>query len=215
MEKSEEFLNIDTKKSKYFGADKINTAFNFAFAAHDGQTRKLGNLPYIVHPIECGLIAMSLLDDYGINDENVTDLICAAVLHDTIEDTDATEEDIELIFGTNVKKLVAADTEDKMTDLSPEASWRMRKEASLTHLRDHADRNGKLLWMCDKLSNMRSMFNAYVKLGDELFDHFHQKDKKEQKWYYDTIEEYLKELSDTGAYQEFILLKNYIFKDVD
>ena len=216
MDNSKELLKV-SKKSRYKGIDRFKTALNFAFAAHDGQKRKLSNLPYIVHPMECGLIAMSLIDDlytYDENNEDYMDVICASILHDTIEDTDATEDEIEIIFGTNVLNYVNDDTEDKMLEMNPEDSWRMRKENSLRHLRDHATREGKILWMCDKLSNTRSMFNAYVKHGDKMWEYFNQKDKKEQKWYYDSIEEYLKDLSDTGAYQEFVLLKNYIFREV-
>lgn len=196
---------MSTTPTTVFDTDLMEKAINFAFVVHSGQTRKLDNLPYTVHPTECALIAMNLTAD--------VETICAAVLHDTVEDTDASIEQIEKIFGKRVAELVGGDTEDKLEHMSPSDSWKIRKEQSLKHLKNTKDIDVKIIWMADKLSNMRSMFNTYTKIGDDIWNHFNMKDKSMHKWYYDTIEEYLSDFKDTGPYEEYVLLKNTIFKE--
>lgn len=185
--------------------DKLNKAIKFATDAHDGQTRKLRTTPYILHPLEAASIAATLTED--------EDIMCAAVLHDTVEDTSVTMEDIKREFGDRVAQLVAMETENKRKHLSPECTWKIRKEESLQHLKESNDKAVKLLWLSDKLSNMRSIFDSYVKVGDELFNEFHEKDKKQHEWYYSTIAELLRPyFENTGAFKEYSELVNYVFK---
>ena len=80
-------------------------AVEFATAAHAGQMRKLSNQPYILHPLQVA----ETLEKAGFCEE----LVVAGLLHDTVEDTDTTLEQIEREFGTKVSSLVAAHTEDK------------------------------------------------------------------------------------------------------
>ena len=83
----------------------IDQAIRFAALAHKGMVRKGNNQPYIFHPLEVlNLVSLMTLDD---------DVLCAAVLHDTVEDTDATIEDIQREFGEHVAALVAYESEDK------------------------------------------------------------------------------------------------------
>ncbi|MGL5074475.1 MAG: HD domain-containing protein, partial [Waterburya sp.] len=78
-------------------ASLICRAFNFAYQLHEGQYRKSGE-PYIAHPIAVA----TLLRDLG--GDSVT--IAAGFLHDVVEDTDVTSEDIEEMFGEQVRQLV-------------------------------------------------------------------------------------------------------------
>ena len=79
------------------GKDKIIEAYQYALKKHDGQYRKSGE-PYIIHPLNVAIILTSVYAD--------SDSIIAALLHDVVEDTDATLEDVEEKFGPVVRKLV-------------------------------------------------------------------------------------------------------------
>ena len=175
---------------------KLDEAIKFAVEAHSGQLRKIKNTPYILHPLEAASIASSLTKD--------EDIICAAVLHDVVEDTDRTIDEIRELFGDRVAELVDSETENKRRYLPPEATWKVRKEETLNHLRETKDIGVKTLWMADKLSNARSFFDAYTKIGDALWQEFNQKDKNEQAWYYREIEKILwPDFKDTLAFMEY------------
>mgnify|MGYP001202379726 CR=1 FL=1 len=82
----------------------INEAIEFAAKAHEGQLRKGTKKPYIVHPIEVSEIVSAMTDD--------EEVICAAVLHDTIEDCRGITKDVlKLRFGDRVAELVAQESE--------------------------------------------------------------------------------------------------------
>ena len=100
--------------------DKVTKAIEFAAKAHDGMMRKKDKTPYILHPLEAAVIVGTMT--------NNQDVISAALLHDVVEDTDITIEEIEENFGTRVRKLVDSETENKRADLPPENTWRIRKE---------------------------------------------------------------------------------------
>ena len=79
--------------------DMLERAFRFADAAHKGVTRKSGE-PYIIHPVEVAIILADLRMD--------GETLCAALLHDTIEDTDVTYQDVATEFNENVAALSTA-----------------------------------------------------------------------------------------------------------
>ena len=79
------------------GKDKIMEAYQYALKKHDGQYRKSGE-PYIIHPLNVAIILTSVYAD--------SDSIIAALLHDVVEDTDATLDEVEEMFGPVVRKLV-------------------------------------------------------------------------------------------------------------
>ena len=87
----------------------LDDAINFATKAHAGVCRKGKTRPYILHPLEAMNIASTLTED--------EEVLAAAVLHDTVEDTDVTKADIRAAFGSRVADLVAAESEDKREDL--------------------------------------------------------------------------------------------------
>lgn len=157
---------------------QVEKALIFATKAHAGQYRKGTDRPYILHPIETMAIAMAFSED--------EDVLAAAVLHDTVEDTSVTLKRIEREFGSRVAELVASVTEDKKRNLPPEATWRARKFEMLFRLKK-ADRYTKIIWFADCLSNMREIKKDYDSYGDDIWDRFNQQNKDMHGWYYREI----------------------------
>ena len=86
-------------------ASVFEQAIAFATKAHAGAKRKGTGIPYIVHPIEAAAIASSMTTD--------EELLAAAVLHDVLEDTETTPEELRDLFGERILRLVQNETEDK------------------------------------------------------------------------------------------------------
>lgn len=174
----------------------FDEALIFACQKHSGQRRKLSDAPYFLHPMEVAAIVGTMSDSQ--------ELLSAAVLHDTVEDTDATLDEIREKFGKRVSLLVMTETEDKRADLPPEATWRDRKEETLIILENTKDIDVKKLWLGDKLSNIRSFCREYKKAGASFWQRFNQKDPAMQEWYYRRVAAALSDLSEYDAYEEFI-----------
>ena len=139
--------------------------------------------------------------------------MAAAMMHDIVEDTPVTIDEIRANFGSRVADLVGAETENKRTTASPSETWRLRKEESLEVLRQTKDPGVKMMWLGDKLSNMRSFYRLYLEEGDGLWEHFNMKNVDQQKWYYQTIREYLSELKETPAWKELDTLIRFVFHE--
>ena len=183
---------------------KLDDAIKFATDAHSGQKRKLTYSPYILHPLEAAAIAATLTSD--------EDVICAVVLHDTVEDTEVKITEIREKFGDRVAELVAEETENKRRDLLPEVTWQIRKEETIQRLMDTKDKDVKILWLADKLSNVRSICGAYLEIGDAVWENFNQKDKNLQKWYYKSVAKALEpDFKNTQAFKEYENILNFIF----
>ena len=176
----------------------------FAIEKHSGYTRKNSETPYIVHPFEVSAIASTMTDDMEV--------LSAAILHDTVEDTNTTIEEIENNFGKRVAVLVSSETENKREWMSPEESWRIRKEESLELLKSSSDIGVKIVWLSDKLANLRAFYRLWKEKGEDAFDIFHQKDPSQQAWYYKSIVDILVELKDTCAWCELNNLVNLVFE---
>lgn len=185
---------------------RLDDAIEFATKKHTEQTRKRENTPYILHPLEVAAVAAELTKD--------EDILIAAVLHDTVEDTDTSIDEVRERFGDRVAELVESETENKREDLPPEETWEIRKKESLEHLKNSTDPAVKILWLADKVSNIRTLYRLYQKEGDALWNHFNMKDVKKQAWYYRTISELLSDLDDTLPYQEYKQIVDYIFRNV-
>ena len=183
--------------------DVFEKALAFALKAHEGQIRKREDIPFILHPCEAAAIAATLTTD--------REILAAVLLHDTVEDTGTTIDDVRGALGDRVAALVAGETENRYEELPRKASWKRRKEESLEHLKTTDDPGVKILWLSDKLSNIRSFYRQYLNEGDAMWEHYHQKDKAQQAWYYCTIAELLSEFADTAAYQEYTALLQIIF----
>ena len=184
--------------------DKVTLAIEFAAKAHDGMCRKKDKTPYILHPLETAVIVGTMTDNQ--------DVISAALLHDVVEDTGITLEEIEEKFGKRVRELVESETEDKRADLPPENTWRIRKEESLEELRNCGDTDVLMLWLGDKLANMRSFYRIWRNEGENMWQSFNQKDAGQQFWYYNTIATLTSPLKDFPAWQEYNELLKIVFE---
>ncbi|MBO7221774.1 MAG: bifunctional (p)ppGpp synthetase/guanosine-3',5'-bis(diphosphate) 3'-pyrophosphohydrolase [Clostridia bacterium] len=182
----------------------VSDAIAFAVKAHDGMRRKKSDAPYILHPMEAAVIVGTMTDSQEV--------IASAILHDVVEDTDTTIEEIEARFGKRVKELVSSETEDKRADLPPEDTWRIRKEESLNALASTDDLDVLKLWLGDKLSNMRSIYRDWKVEGDIMWQRFNQNDTKEQAWYYLSIVKLTERLSHTSAWLEYKTLTEIVFE---
>ncbi|MDO5410587.1 MAG: HD domain-containing protein [Lachnospiraceae bacterium] len=183
--------------------DIVEKALIFAAKAHNGATRKGSTLPYIIHPAECVAIAASLTED--------PEILAAAALHDTVEDTYVTEEMLLQEFGEKVMKLVCADSEDKMKERPAAETWKLRKQATIDALSDASEQE-KIVILSDKLSNLRSIDHDYEILGEALWERFNQKDKKMHEWYYRSVLAGLSSMENTSAYRECLMHIDRIFK---
>lgn len=182
----------------------LEEAIIFATKAHEGQMRKLAGTPYILHPLEVAAIISTITDNL--------ETMAAGVLHDTVEDCDVDPREIKERFGSRVAALVQSETEDKLSSRPASETWLERKEESLIMLNLTPDRDVRILWLGDKLSNMRSFYRSYLKEGDAMWQSLNQKDPKMHAWYYRTIAEYIKdELGDTAAYAEYVDLVEKTF----
>ena len=179
----------------------LDRAITFAVKAHQGMERKGKGFPYIVHPMEAVCIVATMTNDQ--------ELLAAAALHDVIEDTDTTYDDLKKELGERVAMLVEAESDDTPGGSTAE-TWHQRKQDTLDRLRN-ADLDIKIVALGDKLSNMRAIAHDYAVLGDELWNRFTVKDPAEHAWRYHALAEALNDLSDTDAYKEFHTLVNKTF----
>lgn len=180
----------------------LDRAIVFAVRAHAGIERRGKGFPYIVHPMEAVEIVATITPDQ--------ELLAAAVLHDTVEDTDVTIEQIRAEFGDRVAAFVASESEDKDCGVSKEESWHARKQAAIDRLAS-ASLDSKIVALGDKLSNMRAIARDYAVQGDKLWNLFNTKDPKEHEWHYRELANALSDLKDTFAYKEFEQLVNQVF----
>ena len=181
----------------------LSEAIVFATKAHDGMRRKKSDVPYILHPLEAAVIVGTMSDDQHV--------LAAAVLHDVVEDTAVSIEEIEEKFGKRVRELVGSETEDKRSDLPPTETWRIRKEESLAVLKNTEDIGVLMVWLGDKLANMRALYRDFKVEGNAMWQRFNQKDPLQQEWYYRSIAEMTKRLSDTSAWLEYKTLIELVF----
>lgn len=182
----------------------LDKAIIFAVKAHSGIERNGKGFPYIVHPMEAVAIVATITSDQ--------ELLAAAALHDVIEDTSVTRDDIEREFGKRVADIVQSESDIVVDGVSAADSWHARKQAAIDHLAA-ASHDSKVVAMGDKLSNMRAIAHDYVEIGDELWQRFHVTDYKEHEWHYRGLAQSLSELSDTFAYKEFVSLIEQIFSN--
>ena len=181
----------------------VSEAIAFAVKAHDGMRRKKSESPYILHPMEAAVIVGTMTDDQN--------LIAAAALHDVVEDADITIEEIEEKFGPRVRALVASETEDKRADRPPAETWRIRKEESLDVLKNTEDLGVLMVWLGDKLANMRAIYRDFKVEGHAMWQRFNQKDPAAQAWYYRSIVELTERISDHSAWLEYKTLTELVF----
>ncbi len=186
------------KLSKYESENVlIVKAIEFAMKKHGsvknkdgtiGQKRKGSGLPYIVHPMEVWQILR--------NNDCSVEVQIAGLLHDTLEDTNTTPEEIKEKFGKNVLDLLQTESEDKSK------TWKERKQHTIDALGQDSI---EAMQVCcaDKFSNCRAQLYDYKQIGDTLFDRFNKQSTPElQAWYYKSIVKALAPLKEMKMYLE-------------
>ena len=177
----------------------FDKAVKFAVEAHSGTERRCKGYPYIIHPMEAAAIVATMTNDQ--------ELLAAAVLHDTVEDTDVTIEQIRELFGDRVAELVQHET----APLDESLTWREKKTAQLKQLAD-APHDSKIVALGDKFSNMSGIALDYRQIGDEVWKRFHAPNgKPDVEWYYRSLADAMSELSYTLAYQGYVKLLEEVF----
>ena len=188
--------------NKPLDTELLDRAILFAVHAHAGTERRGKGFPYIVHPMEAVAIVSTMTADQ--------ELQAAAALHDTVEDTDVTVEQLREAFGDRIARLVADESDTFEAGVSESESWHARKQAAIDRL-SRASREAKMVALGDKLSNMRAIARDYAEKGDAFWSLFHVSDPAEHEWHYRGLADALRELSGTFAFQEFEQLINKVF----
>jgi GTP pyrophosphokinase len=155
---------------------RFDEALAWAAALHREQVRKGTGIPYVAHLMAVGSLAL----EHGASEDEAI----AAVLHDAVEDQGgaATDEAIRRKFGPVVAEIVAGCTD---TDQTPKAPWRARKEAYVQRLAT-ATPSVRLVSLCDKLHNARSILADYRAAGETVWTRFNG-GKEGTLWYYRSL----------------------------
>jgi (p)ppGpp synthase/HD superfamily hydrolase len=164
----------------------IFKAIEFSTKAHAGQYRKGTKIPYITHLLNVAKIL--------IEHECPEPVIAAGILHDTIEDTRVTVDDIREAFGNEVADLVNAVSEPNKSD----HTWENRKAHTIKHLKS-ALPEVLIISLADKLDNIKAIREDYERIGDKLWKRFNRS-KEKQQWYYQALADvFLMRMNDLKA----------------
>ena len=168
----------------------LEFVIRFALEAHSGQKRKYTGMPYITHPLAVMEIVSSV--------PHTKEMLAAAILHDTVEDTEVTIKQISYHFGKTVGEMVK-----QLTDISkPEDGNRAtRKEVDRMHLKD-ACPDVKTIKLADLIHNSESIFEhdkefakVYMKEKELLLEVLTEGDNTLMEWAESTISNYKYSLS--------------------
>ena len=160
---------------------RLQQAFTYASNLHVTQTRKGKDVPYLSHLMG---VAAIVLEQGGTENQAI-----AALLHDAVEDQDATVEEIQKRFGDEVAEIVEGCTD---AEGEPKPEWRGRKEKYIAHLSGA----GPSVWLvaaADKLYNARNVLEDYRIVGESLWERF-TGGKDGTLWYYRTLAKTFREI---------------------
>jgi len=177
---------------------RLYEAIQFAIRAHAKQIRKLDGDIYVAHPIEVGMMLS------GIDAKE--EVVIAGLLHDTVEDTYVTLDDIREQFGERVATLVEGCSEPDKS-----LTWKERKLYMIDFVMKHADFDMKTIILADKLSNIRSVYRNLETMGDSLWEKFNA-GYEEQKWYSYAMCKALDEMSCLAMHEEYCRYVDLVFK---
>ncbi|MBN1832228.1 MAG: bifunctional (p)ppGpp synthetase/guanosine-3',5'-bis(diphosphate) 3'-pyrophosphohydrolase [Deltaproteobacteria bacterium] len=175
----------------------IDMAIEFAVKAHYNQVRKGSDIPYITHPLAVGII----LAKAGCSDG----VIMAGILHDTVEDTSVTLDDLRDTFGEKVSMIVKGASE-----LDKSLKWEERKSHTHDFLKG-ASQEVKFVALADKLHNIRTIASDYAKIGEALWERFNR-GRDAQQWYYQGL---VQALHDDSAGKTYQILHKEFSREVD
>ena len=159
---------------------RFDDAFRYAHKLHAAQTRKGTPIPYISHLMN----VMKILCENGCDKEIIT----AGILHDVVEDTSVTIEQVERLFGKRVATMVTGASEpDQMRKGKDEkTSWPLRKQHTIEFITREATLEQLLVSCADKLDNITAIKQDFVLKGEKLWERFNAP-KSDQKWYYTAL----------------------------
>jgi (p)ppGpp synthase/HD superfamily hydrolase len=146
----------------------IEKAASFAADKHKNQTRKEGGLLYISHLVSVALI----LQKYNFSEQ----IIAAGLLHDTLEDTETTEQEILENFEQEVLDMILQVTNDKDLD------WKSKKQKYVDTVRT-ANPGAQAIALADKMHNMKSLLNNLEELGPEKVWAFFNASPADKLWF--------------------------------
>ena len=165
---------------------RFAAAFALAWVVHGDQYRKKTGIPYMAHVMTVSALAM----EHGADE----DVAIAALLHDTVEDSDdgaATLRVIDDQFGERVARIVLACSDAVAVPGQPKPDWRERKDEYIRHLNVDADEDVLLVSACDKVHNSSAILVDLRSEGDVVWQRFTVSDPKQQLWYYTSVAEIL------------------------
>jgi (p)ppGpp synthase/HD superfamily hydrolase len=139
-------------------SERLERAIRLSMQAHAGQVRKADpEVPYATHPVHVAFLVRAAGGD--------EDCVLAALLHDLLEDTEVTPEDLEEAFGAHVTSIVQEVSEDKTLP------WQTRKARMVAHLQQ-ASREACLVAAADKLHNLETLLEAHARKGATVWKAF-------------------------------------------
>lgn len=179
----------------------IEEALRFAAVRHDGQFRKGTTIPYVTHPVAVSMLL--------IEDRQPIPVVAAGLLHDVLEDTSTTAEEIERQFGREVARLVQA-----VSEPGKHHSWEERKRVTIQKV--HALQYDEVaLLAADKLHNLRSIRLDIEREGKQVWGRF-KRPLRDQSWYYHELLHALKPFGQTTSLiDEFEIELNLLFYGVE
>ncbi|WP_339733062.1 HD domain-containing protein [uncultured Gimesia sp.] len=156
-------------------------AVRLAAVAHKSQKRKSSGVPYIAHPMSVCLILIKA----GFHEESI---LAAAVLHDVVEDTELTIEELAELFSADVVQYVKEMTEEKETREGKKRSWRDRKQDHIQVMQG-ATLGARAIELADKLHNLEAMlFDLQIENKEEFWGHFGASPEAIVQYYHSMIE---------------------------
>lgn len=159
----------------------VENAIRVAAEAHKSQKRKSSGIPYIAHPMGVCLILVKA----GFHEESI---LAAAALHDVVEDTALTFEDLEGTFSDEVLHYVREMTEEKETQEGAKRSWRDRKRDHI-EVMQQASLGARAIELADKLHNLEAMlFDLQTEDRAEFWGHFGAPPEEIVQYYHSMIE---------------------------
>lgn len=162
----------------------VEEALRFAAARHDGQFRKGSRIPYVTHPVA---VAMILTEDH-----QPIPVVAAALLHDVLEDTFTTKDELLDQFGPEVARLVEAVSEPDKSLI-----WEERKRAMLERI-PSLEYDEIALLVADKLHNLRSIRLDIDQVGKGVWSRF-RRPLRDQSWYYHELLEAFRPFQSTSG----------------
>lgn len=139
---SSEWINYEEQGS--WQSEVLFDAVLFAAERHEGQTRKGDRTPYLVHPLR---VARILWEEGGIRSANI---LAAAILHDTVEDTETTLDEIAERFGPRIAETVREVSDDQSLPASEKKRMQVVHAPTMSH-------DAQLVKMADRIDNLRDM----------------------------------------------------------